>query len=68
MPRQPTHTDPRIPPATPRAVKRAAAIQGRAIQLSLEDQRRFVDLLVNPSALAPALKRAKSAHSRLIAS
>jgi len=36
------------------------------IRLALEDQQRFVDLLLNPPALAPALKRAKKAHSRLI--
>jgi uncharacterized protein (DUF1778 family) len=36
------------------------------IRLSLADQQRFVDLLLNPPALAPALKRAKKAHSRLI--
>jgi uncharacterized protein (DUF1778 family) len=35
--------------------------------LSLEDQQRFVELLLNPPALAPALKRAKKAHARLIA-
>jgi uncharacterized protein (DUF1778 family) len=36
--------------------------------LSVEDQQRFVELLLNPPALAPALKRAKRAHARLIAS
>ena len=35
------------------------------IRLSIEDQQRFVDLLLNPPAIAPALKRAKSAHARL---
>jgi hypothetical protein len=39
---------------------------GRFIQLSFEDQRRFVDLLLNPPALAPAMKRARWARSRLI--
>jgi uncharacterized protein (DUF1778 family) len=36
------------------------------IRLSIEDQRRFVDLLLDPPALAPAMKRAKKAHARLI--
>jgi uncharacterized protein (DUF1778 family) len=36
------------------------------IRLSIEDQQRFVDLLLDPPALSPALKRAKKAHSRLI--
>jgi uncharacterized protein (DUF1778 family) len=40
----------------------------QAIHLSVEDQRRFVELLLRPPALAPALRRAKKAHSRLIAS
>jgi uncharacterized protein (DUF1778 family) len=42
--------------------------EAHVIRLSVEDQRRFVKLLLNPPALAPALKRAKRAHSRLIAS
>jgi uncharacterized protein (DUF1778 family) len=36
--------------------------------LSVEDQERFVNLLRKPPVLAPALKRAKKAHVRLIAS
>ncbi len=36
------------------------------IRLSAEDQRRFVDLLLNPSPLVPALERAKKAHAELI--
>ncbi len=36
------------------------------IRLSIEDQRRFVELLLNPPALSPAMKRAKAAHARLI--
>jgi uncharacterized protein (DUF1778 family) len=36
------------------------------IRLSLDDQRRFVDLLLNPPAPSPALKRAKEAHDELI--
>src|ERR1700674_3752630 len=36
------------------------------IRLSVEDQRRFVELLLNPSPPGPALERAKEAHARLI--
>jgi uncharacterized protein (DUF1778 family) len=42
--------------------------EAQVIRLSVEDQRRFVKLLLNPPALAPALKRARRAHARLIAS
>ena len=42
--------------------------EARGIRMSAEDQQRFVELLLNPPALAPALKRAKRAHARLIAS
>ena len=38
------------------------------IRLSADDQQRFVELLLNPPALAPALRRAKKAHTRLIVS
>lgn len=37
------------------------------VRLSVEDQQRFVELLLKPPAPAPALKRAKKAHARLIA-
>ena len=36
------------------------------IRLSVEDQRRFVELLLDPPAAVPALERAKKAHARLI--
>lgn len=36
------------------------------IRLSVEDQTRFAELLLNPPEPAPALKRAKEAHSRLV--
>ena len=36
------------------------------IWLSVEDQRCFVDLLLNPAPLSPALIRAAEAHRRLI--
>ena len=42
--------------------------EAQVIRLSVEDQRRFVELLLNPPAFAPALKRARKAHVRLIAS
>ncbi|HEY8037783.1 MAG TPA: DUF1778 domain-containing protein [Methylobacter sp.] len=38
------------------------------IRLSAEDQRRFVDHLINPPAPAPALVRAKEAHDQLFSS
>ena len=42
--------------------------EARVIRLSIEDQQRFVDLLLKPPAHTSALKRAKKAHSRLIVS
>ena len=36
------------------------------LRLSAEDQRRFVELLLNPPPLAPAMERARDAHARLI--
>ena len=36
------------------------------IRLSLEDQQRFVDLLLNPPPLTPAMHRAAQAHAELI--
>lgn len=40
--------------------------EAQLIQLSVEDQRRFVELLLDPPPLAPALERAREAHARLI--
>jgi uncharacterized protein (DUF1778 family) len=40
--------------------------EAHMIRLSIEDQQRFVDLLLNPPQLSPALERARKAHSRLI--
>lgn len=40
--------------------------EASVIRLSTEDQRRFVDLLINPPPLSPALERAREAHARLI--
>src|SRR5271170_2143249 len=45
---------------------RKAIEDAYVIRLSLEDQQRFVDLLLNPPALARAMQRAKRAYSRLI--
>jgi uncharacterized protein (DUF1778 family) len=42
--------------------------EAHLIRLSVQDQQRFVELLLKPPALAPALKRARKAHARLIAS
>lgn len=38
------------------------------IRLSVDDQQRFADLLLNPPPLAPAMKRALDARKRLLAS
>ena len=35
------------------------------IRLSADDQARFVDLLLDPPPIVPALERAKEAHTRL---
>jgi uncharacterized protein (DUF1778 family) len=42
--------------------------EAQVIRLSVEDQQRFIQLLLKPPTPAPALKRAKRAHARLIAS
>jgi len=42
--------------------------EAHLIRLSVVDQQRFVKLLLKPPVLAPALKRARKAHARLIAS
>lgn len=42
--------------------------EAQLIRLSIEDQRAFVDALLNPPPLSPAMKRAKAAHERLITS
>ncbi len=38
------------------------------VRLSVEDQQRFADLLMDPPPLAPAMKRALKARQRLITS
>lgn len=40
--------------------------EAHIIRLAVEDQQRFVELLLDPPAPAPALERAKRAHARLI--
>jgi uncharacterized protein (DUF1778 family) len=40
--------------------------EAHLIRLSVEEQRRFVDLLLDPPLRAPALERARKAHARLI--
>lgn len=40
--------------------------EAHLIRLSVEDQRRFAELLLNPPAPAPALERAQRAHAKLI--
>lgn len=36
------------------------------IRLSIEDQERFANLLLDPPVLSPAMERARAAHRRLI--
>ena len=40
--------------------------EAHTIRLSLDDQRRFADLLINPPAMPEAMLRAKEAHAQLI--
>ncbi|MEO7717323.1 MAG: DUF1778 domain-containing protein [Capsulimonas sp.] len=40
--------------------------EAHIIRLSVEDQHRFAELLLDPPALSPAMHRAKAAHARLI--
>lgn len=39
--------------------------EAQIIRLSAEDQRRFVELLLNPPPPAPAMERAREAHKQL---
>jgi uncharacterized protein (DUF1778 family) len=41
--------------------------ESQIVRLSAADQQRFVELLLKPPRLAPAMNRAKKAHARLIA-
>ncbi len=40
--------------------------ESQIVRLSLEDQRRFVDLLVNPPPLVPAMERALEERKNLL--
>ena len=40
--------------------------EAHLIRLSIEDQRRFADLLLDPPPMSPALDRARKAHAQLI--
>jgi uncharacterized protein (DUF1778 family) len=40
--------------------------EANVIRLAAEEQRRFVDLLLNPPPPSAALKRAKAAHAKLL--
>ena len=54
------------------AAASAAALKtiedAEVIKVSVEDQQRFADALINPPALAPALQRALERHHRLFGS
>ena len=41
--------------------------EAQLIRLSVDEQRRFVDLLLNPPKPTAALRRARKAHAKLIA-
>ena len=41
--------------------------EAQIIRLSVDDQQRFAQALLNPPPLVPAMKRALQAHKRLIA-
>ena len=51
--------------AAQEAAHRAIA-EAQLIRLSVEDQRLFAELLLDPPEPAPALERAREAHARLI--
>ena len=40
--------------------------EAQIIRLSVDDQQRFAEALLNPRPLAPAMKRALQAHRRLV--
>jgi uncharacterized protein (DUF1778 family) len=52
--------------AATREATRSTIEETHLIRLSVEDQRLFVELLLDPPLPAPALERAKRAHARLI--
>ncbi len=54
--------------AAAQAAARRTIEESSIVRLSVADQRRFAELLLEPKALAPAMKRARQAHARLIES
>jgi len=48
-----------------KAARRTIEVESHLIRLSVEDQRRFVELLLDPPAPTSALERAKRAHAKL---
>ena len=52
--------------AAAREVAQRTIEETHLIRPSMEDQQRFVDLLLEPPPPSPALERAKEAHSRLV--
>jgi uncharacterized protein (DUF1778 family) len=45
---------------------RQAVEDSQILRLSVEDQIRFADMLLDPPALTPALERARDSHKKLI--
>jgi hypothetical protein len=52
--------------AAPEGARRTIE-EAQIVRLSVEDQKRFAELLIDPPPLAPAMKRALKARLRLIA-
>ena len=48
------------------AARAALEENGSIIRLSPEDQARFVETLLNPRPISPAMKRAQAHHKRLV--
>lgn len=47
---------------------RQAIEDNQILRLSIEDQRRFAEMLIDPPPMTPELKRARMAHEKLIVS
>lgn len=52
--------------AAAQAAARRAIEETMLIRLSVEGQRRFAELLLDPPPLPPAMERAREAHARLV--
>ncbi len=52
--------------AAAHAAAQRVIADGQLIRLAVEEQRRFVDLLLNPPAPTAALQRARKAYAKLI--